>query len=264
MSLHRLGLKATTLDVMDALQRRMPMGKRYGITTGMMCLGLAVGCQRSREAGESGTAAVKPATTSAATEGQSSVPGTIMVAGNGADLYYVFDETGKQKVGFTKTGAPLTLPPGTYTVSLNNVGKKVKVEAKGKTVIACGTLLVAGVGTSLYEVYDETGQHKLNFTYTNGKTELLEGSYVLKLTNSRKKVAVRAGEKMVVQAGRLTVEGDGKELYEVYDQAGKVKLDFTSTGKVMELFPGTYTVVYRQKKFPAVVKGKEQTTVKPK
>ncbi len=239
------------------------MGKRHGIAAGIICLGLVLGCQRSREASESGAAAGKSTTTSAPSEGQPAAHGTIQVAGDGADLYYVFDEAGEKKVGFTKTGAPLTLPPGTYTVSLSNSRKKVKVEAGGKTVLACGTLVVNGVGTSLYEVFDETGKHKLDFKFTNGKTELLEGSYVLKLTNSSKKVAVRAGKETVVEAGRLTVAGDGKDLYEVYDQTGKAKLGFTATGKVMELLPGTYTVKCRQKKFPAVVKPKQQTTVKP-
>ena len=175
----------------------------------------------------------------------------------------MFDEAGQKKLGFTHTGNALEVPPGSYTVVLNNTRKKATVAEDQETVLSAGTLVVAGSGKDLYEVYDETGSHKLNFKYTNREMEFFDGAYVLRLNNSTSNASVHAGDKTIVEAGTVIVPGDGQDLYEVYDEPGTNKLSFTATGKALELFPGTYTVVCKQKKHTVVVKAKQETAVTP-
>ncbi|MBN1341414.1 MAG: hypothetical protein JXQ73_01975 [Phycisphaerae bacterium] len=233
-----------------------------------MAVGLAlavglVGCRRSdSEPGGSSTGGNRATTTSPAgshTRGA----GTLIVKGRGSDLYYAFKGDEKKPVGFAKTGAPLSLPPGAYSVSLGNSRCEVRVAAGKETSLASGSIQVRGVGQDLFEVFDETGEKKLAFTTTNGRIELLEGAYVVKLNNSVHKTTVDAGQEVIIDAGAVTVEGEGKELFEVYDRPEGEKLGFAFAGKLIELLPGRYSVKFMKKDYTAVVKPREKTVISP-
>ncbi len=238
------------------------MSQRDVVAVSVACLGMLAGCGRSGDK-PAGKVPLTKKPASASAPAKDAPTGTLMVSGKGTDLYRVFDEAGKTSKGYTGTGVPFTLPPGTYTIVLNNTSKKATVRSGEQTTLQTGSVVVTGAGKDLYEVHDELGKRKLSFKSVNGETELFEGTYLLKLNNSTRTASVRPGQKTTVAAGTLTVAGANKELYEVYDQAGKAKLSFTFTGTPTGLFPGTYTVMYQGKKRSAVVKANQQTTVKP-
>jgi hypothetical protein len=206
------------------------------------------GCRRSNE---------EPAPPEAAAKG------AVVVAGEGVDLYHAYDETGARKHDFTRTGKPLTVPAGTCLVILNNTKRKAVVKPGEKTEVPAGVIVVVGRGKELYEVYDAAGAEKLAFKYTGRPIEVFDGPYVLKLNNSSTTVEVKLGRKTVVEAGDLMVPGDGKELYQVFDETGAVKLTFASTGKTVELFAGRYVVVLMEKKYPVIVKPGGTASVVP-
>jgi len=225
---------------------------------------LFVGCRRAEEGStgavtESTTKDVQPAAGGSKAGGE----GTLVVLGRGKDLYDVFDESGQNKINFTNTSKPLQVPAGSFVVILNGSRRPAVVKPGEETRLETGVLLVKGLGKDLYDVFDKTGQDKLHFTRTNQPTELFEGEYVVKMNNASTPASVRAGEETVVEAGSVLVEGDGKTLYEVYDQDSTHKLNFTATGRVMEMLPGSYTIVCAGKQYPAEVKAGQQTTIKP-
>jgi hypothetical protein len=229
-------------------------------------MSLVAGCGRSDKATESSSVGGAQAgkTASTAPTDQARAQASIVVSGEGLDLYHVMDKSGKKSLGFTRTGKGLSMPAGSYVVVINNTRKAVTLSPGQPTELACGSIMVTGTGKDLFEVYDEAGTNKLGFKRTGGEMELFAGPYMVKLNNSSRRVAVKPGEKTVLEAGSLVVPGDGKALYEVYDEAGKNKLGFTGTGKPMELLPGAYTVICNQKKRPVVVEAKQQISVEPK
>lgn len=215
--------------------------------------GLVCGCKRSDGPTED-AATPKDAV-------QAVANGSVRVLGKGADLYHVFDEAGVEQIGFTKTGNVLEVPPGTYRVELNNSRKSAQVAPSTETTLGTGTLTVAGTGANMFRVFDTQGETRLAFKYTNSQIELFEGSYVLKLNNSSHDLRLDVGDDAVIEAGSILVAGAGEDLYYVYDESGDRKLEFTSTGKALEIFPGTYTVVCKDKRFRVVVRAKEQAKV---
>ena len=194
---------------------------------------------------------------------KSEAEGTLVVTGTGDDLYYVFDSTGTQKAGFAKTNSEMTLPAGTHLVTLNGSRQPVTVQPNATTTVAAGSVLVSGAGQDLYHVFGADGQDKLGFTATGKAFELLPGEYVVRLNGTREKLSVEAGAQTVAHAGRIVVQGDGEPLYHVYDSTGNVKLQFTSTGKEIELLPGAYLVVIGEERWPATVIAGQKTVVVP-
>ena len=93
--------------------------------------------------------------------------GTLRVLGKGKDLFEVFDETGKNKISFTRTGKTLEVPAGPCVVALNGIRKQVVIKPGEQTALQAGILRVAGIGKDLYEIHDATGTKKLNFKRTN-------------------------------------------------------------------------------------------------
>jgi hypothetical protein len=189
--------------------------------------------------------------------------GSLQVAGDGNDMYDVYDETGSKRLHFTSIGKVVELLPGVYTIMLHQTQQRATVKPGTQATLQAGTLVVSGEGRDLYEVYDQTGSKRLEFTRTNNAMKLFEGTYVVRLRNSSQTVSVRAGEQTVVKTGTLVVSGDGQDSYEVFDESGKERLDFTSTGNVIELLPGAYVVVCRERKCDAVVTAGSRTTIEP-
>lgn len=168
--------------------------------------------------------------------------GTIMVKGSGKDLYYVYRAEDGEKVNFTSTGKPLTLPAGKYRVQLNNVDQSVTLRNGENQVLDSGVLMVDGIGLNLYEVWDEKDQNKLNFTNTSKGLELFSGSYTLSLNNVHHMVTVDKGDTTLVRTGQVMVSDKIDGLYHVFDTTGTNKLNFTYCGKVLEMLPGMVLV----------------------
>jgi outer membrane protein assembly factor BamB len=194
---------------------------------------------------------------------ESANPASVVVAGTGNDLYYVFDATGEQKIDFTSTNEEIQLPPGTYTVSLQGIRQTVEAAAGQKVVLESGTLVLTGIGQDLYSVYDATGKEKLNFKTINGEIELFPGTYIVSLNGVRQTVKVQAGSKEIVEAGVLEVLGEENDLFYLYDATGKKKLDFRSVNGKIELLPRQYTVVVKDNKFTAQVEANKTVTIGP-
>lgn len=168
--------------------------------------------------------------------------GSLLVTGQGKDLYYVFSAKDNRKIDFTSTGKTIVLPAGHYKITLHNAGPMVTVRENKETVVFTGILLVEGLGQNLYEVWDQEKETKLDFAYTGRKFEIFPGAYTVVLNGIQQKVTVRAEDTTRVASGRLIVTGRPDALYYVYDQTGNNQLQFTSIGKETELLPGTYWV----------------------
>jgi len=185
--------------------------------------------------------------------------GSLLVAGQGHALYYVFHAESGEKVDFTRTGSEMPLPAGKYKVTLQGVEKEVLIHRDEQYKLACGTLLVNGIGKDLYEVYDKDGQVKLNFTSTGQALEFFPGSYIVQLHGISQNVTVFSGDTSVTNTGRLLVSGNASDLYYVFDQNGQDKLDFTRVDNEMELLPGSYVVKVQERHMTAEVKPDEIT-----
>ncbi len=61
--------------------------------------------------------------------------------------------------------------------------------------------------------------------------------------------------------GTLKVLGTGRDLYDVYDADGQVKLDYARTNQAIRLAPGTYQVSLQQVWLPVEVKAGEETVI---
>jgi len=61
--------------------------------------------------------------------------------------------------------------------------------------------------------------------------------------------------------GTLKVLGTGRDLYDVYDADGQVKLDYARTNQAIRLAPGTYQVSLQQVWLPVEVKAGEKTVI---
>ena len=187
--------------------------------------------------------------------------GTVMVKGIGQDLYFVFDKKGEEKIGFKTTGEKLELPAGIYNVGLNGVSCKVTIRPDEEIVLESQTLLVEGEGLALYSIHDSSGKKKLHYRSVGAKVEMFPGSYIVILHGAKKQVDVTADSETVLKTGILLVKGDGIALYEVYDSEGMNKYDYRSINKEMVLFPGEYTVRYKDKESKSIVEADQKTVI---
>ena len=168
--------------------------------------------------------------------------GSLLVTGHGKSMYYVYSKEDDQRINFKYTGKTMTLPAGHYKVTLHNSGPVITIHGDEETVVHSGVLLVDGSSRNLYEVWDKTGEIKLNFTYTGKGFEFFPGTYTIVLNGVHQKVQVMANDTTRIPSGQLDVTGKSGKLYYVYDKTGTNKLQFTSMGKITELLPGTYLV----------------------
>jgi hypothetical protein len=192
--------------------------------------------------------------------------GTVLVAGIGKEQYFVYDSTGQDRLAeYRATNSAVELLPGAYIVVLNNSKQRVNVVPDRQTVVRAGTVLVAGTGKDGYSVWDSAGTSYLaGGGPTNSVIELLPGTYVIKLNNSRQRVTVAPDRQTVVRAGTVLVAGTGKDGYSVWDSAGTSYLAGDGpTNSAVELLPGRYTVKAGDLHFKVQVRPGQQTKVGP-
>jgi hypothetical protein len=138
----------------------------------------------------------------AVTPGQQAVvqAGSLVVSGTGKQGYVVFDDAGQHRLTYERpTNWVTELFAGTYTVVLNASRQRVTVTPGQQTVVQAGSLTVSGTGKEGYAIFDETGKHRLTYQRPqNSVTELLPGTYVVKVGKRTFRAVVRAGERATV------------------------------------------------------------------
>ena len=186
--------------------------------------------------------------------------GIITVSGIGLDYFYVYDEFGRSNFGSTYTNKEMEFLPAKYVVKLNSVPQEVMVEAGKKTVVQAGLLSVAGIGLDEFQVYDNFDKNLSKSNYTNKWVELLPTDYSIYLNGTKQKATVKAGEKTILKAGTVMVLGVGLDYFYVHDSLTAKRLSSgRATGKDIEVFPDTYSIVLNIGKMPATVKVGERT-----
>jgi hypothetical protein len=123
--------------------------------------------------------------------------GRVAMSGAGNQFYYVLDATAQTQLGSSLTNSTMELFPGDYTVVLHGVRTRVTVEAGHDTTVPTGALVVPGSGSSFYYVYDEKGK-SLASALTNTALDLIPGSYLIGLNESKRSVRVIAGQRITV------------------------------------------------------------------
>jgi hypothetical protein len=123
--------------------------------------------------------------------------GRVTMSGTGNHFYYVHDATVKQQLGSSLTNAAMELFPGNYTVVLHGVRAPVTVQAGHDTTIPAGTIVVPGSGQNFYYVYDDKGK-SIASALTNTSLDLIPGSYLISLNESKRSVRVVAGQRITV------------------------------------------------------------------
>lgn len=187
--------------------------------------------------------------------------GSLLVTGQGVDMYYVFGAKDNQKINFTYTGRTMNLPAGHYRVILNNTETLVTIRTNKKSEVHSGMLVIEGTGQNLYEIWDEKSEIKLDFRYTGRGSEFFSGIYTIILNGVHKKVTVFPGDTSRVATGRLSVTGKPGVLYYIYDEVKRHQLQFTSVGKETEMLPGTYLVRVDENEQHVKIRVGELTTV---
>jgi hypothetical protein len=136
------------------------------------------------------------------TPGQQAVvqAGSLVVSGTGKQGYVVFDDAGQHRLTYERpTNWVTEIFPGTYTVVLNTSRQRVTVTPGERTVVQAGSLAVSGTGKEGYTVFDDTGIHRLTYQRPrNSVTELLPGTYVVKVGKRTFTAVVGAGERATV------------------------------------------------------------------
>jgi hypothetical protein len=188
--------------------------------------------------------------------------GIVSIAGTGNDTFYVYDETGTgDYLAYAKLNEEIELFPDTYTLSLNKSRQNITVESGEKSVATAGAVSVAGIGADTFYIYeDDLSGNYLAYAKTNQDIEILPGSYIVSMNDTKEPAEVKAGEKTVLIAGVVSVSGNGKDDFYVYDGAGN-KLDYADTNQEIEVFSGTYTVSVNGTSQPATVESGEKTVL---
>jgi hypothetical protein len=124
--------------------------------------------------------------------------GSLMVSGTGKQGYEVYDDIGKKRLSYERpTNSVTEILPGTYTVNLNASRQHVTVTPGQQAVVQAGSLVVSGTGN--YEVFDDSGKKRLTYERpANSVTELLPGTYVVKVGQQSFRAVVRAGQRATV------------------------------------------------------------------
>ncbi|MDM8521955.1 hypothetical protein QUF80_01150 [Desulfococcaceae bacterium HSG8] len=188
--------------------------------------------------------------------------GIVSIAGIGNDTFYVYDETGTgDYLTYAKLNEEIELFPDTYTLSLNKSRQHITVEAGEKAVATAGAVSVAGIRADTFYIYeDDLSGNYLAYAKTNQDIEILPGSYIISMNDTRELAEVESGEKTVLTAGVVSVSGNGKDDFYVYDGAGN-RLDYADTNQEIELFSGTYTVSVNRTSQSATVESGEKTVL---
>ena len=161
--------------------------------------------------------------------------GTLIVAGNTSDYYYVTDKN-NQQLGYELLGKPMSLFPGSFKVKVNNTEKAVSIGLKEMTEVRSGTLLVHGTTNEYYYVLDSANK-QLNYNTLEKPLAFLEGSYPVKVNNTTLRADITGGRLTELPTGTLLVRGLTDEYYYVSDTSGHA-LNYQVLNKPLALFPG--------------------------
>ena len=124
--------------------------------------------------------------------------GTASVSGTGKDYFSVLDATGKKQLGYLLTNRVLELFPGEYQLMLHGASTTATIRAGRDTTVAAGRVVVPGSGATYYSVLDAQGETRLAYVNTNVEVELLPGTYIVDMNNTRRTAQVSAGGRTVV------------------------------------------------------------------
>jgi hypothetical protein len=187
--------------------------------------------------------------------------GAAMVVGTGKSRYFVSNASGKSLTN-ADTNTRVELPPGTYALALNGSVQSITIRAGETAIIKAGSAIVAGTGKGRYFVSDASGKSLTNAD-TNSAVELFPGTYTIALNDTTQSLTVRAGETATVSAGSVMMEGAAGGRYFVSDASGK-SLTNADTNTAVELFPGDYVIVLKDKKQSFAVRAGQPTVVRDK
>jgi hypothetical protein len=165
--------------------------------------------------------------------------GTLMVAGNTSEYYYVTDSLNTQ-LGYETLGKSMSFFPGTFKVKVNNTEVPVMIKLKELSEVRTGTLLVHGSTNEYYYVLDDMNK-QLNYNSLEKPLAFLPGTYDLKVNNTTMKADVIAGKATEVRTGTILVKGLTDEYYYVTDALGNA-LNYQMLNKSLSFFPGSFHI----------------------
>lgn len=189
-------------------------------------------------------------------EGQGIFVRSFTNAGEGR-YFDLYDATGKNKLdSYQPVNTLIDLGVGTYTLYRYGSTKhlyaaQVVVQAKKVAVVTVGAMTLtvpAGASEgSYFDVYDATGKEKIE-SYQPGNTIISFGSGTYTLYRYGNNKIKYAGQ-MIVKAGELAtaslgaMQFNGASYYDVYDEAGGVKLQSYQAPNAPVAYPaGTYVL----------------------
>jgi 6,7-dimethyl-8-ribityllumazine synthase len=165
--------------------------------------------------------------------------GTLIVAGNTTEYYYVIDTLGSQ-LAYEALGKSTSWFPGSYTIRVNNTEVPAEVKLKELTEIRTGTVLVKGTTNEYYYVLGD-GNKQLNYNALEKPLAFLPGTYEVKVNNTSMKADVLAGKVTELATGNLLVNGLTDEYYYVTDTIGRA-LNYQALNKPLAFFAGNFHV----------------------
>ena len=179
--------------------------------------------------------------------------GTLIVAGNTPEYYYVMDSVNNQ-LSYDLLGKATSFFPSSLKVKVNNTETPADVNINKITEIVTGTLIVHGSTNEYYYVLD--GMNKqLNYNMLEKPLAFLPGTYQVKVNNSSMKADVVASYLTALVTGTLLVSGLTNEYYYVLDSLGN-SLNYQSLNKSLAFFPGNLEIKLNNTHLKAkVVKG---------
>lgn len=176
--------------------------------------------------------------------------GTMVLAGNTDEYYYVLDSTGKE-LAHNKLGGGLSLFPGKYTVRANNSTAEADVKAEVVNEVKAGILNVQGSTDEYYYVLDSAGK-ELAHNKLSKPLAFLPGPYAAKINNTTKPVQTTAGAVTELATGAVLLRGTTDEYYYVLDTAG-TELAHNKLNNPLSLVEGSYSLKVNNKTMPAKV-----------
>jgi len=124
-----------------------------------------------------------------------------------------------------------------------------------------GMISVTGVGKDLFYIFRSDDGEKQNFTATGNSLTVPAGRYLVQLNGVEREAVIHNGDRVFLESGMLVADGYGLNLYEVWDAAGKKKLNFTRTGNGLEFFQGPYILTLNHVRIPVNVYAGDSTIV---
>lgn len=176
--------------------------------------------------------------------------GTIVLAGNTDEYYYVLDSTGKE-LAHNKLGRGLSLFPGKYTVKANTSTAEAEVKGEGVNEVKAGIVNVQGSTDEYYYVLDSAGK-ELAHNKLSKPLAFLPGSYTAKINKTTKPVQATAGAVTELATGAVLLRGTTDEYYYVLDTTG-TELAHNKLNNPLSLVEGAYTLKVNNKTIPAKV-----------